>query len=291
MDNFDRQYRVRIGENGADGRELGKRSETTGRALRCQFSCEVGESVSSNTGKITLWNLADETLQLLEKEDCLIELSAGYGDDIPVIMGGTLTSVVTSGDSADRQTTIEFADSFTSARDNTVSISYSGSVNGKRIVEDAARAIGCEIRYSKSVEFPDLKNFAFVGAGKSLVGKICKKANLRWSIQNGIIQICAVDEPITTAAYRIAPDTGLIGSPTPVFESASTSDKSKNTSKRKAKKGVEAKYLLNGHVHVDDYVRLESRKITGNYRPSKINFVGDTDGEDWYCKALFVEVK
>lgn len=172
-----------------------------------------------------------------------------------------------------------------------MSISYSGSVNGKRIVEDAARAIGCEIRYSKSVEFPDLKNFAFVGAGKSLVGKICKKANLRWSIQNGIIQICAVDEPITTAAYRIAPDTGLIGSPTPVFESASTSDKSKNTSKRKAKKGVEAKYLLNGHVHVDDYVRLESRKITGNYRPSKINFVGDTDGEDWYCKALFVEVK
>lgn len=91
MEEFGRQYRVRIGKNNSTGRELGKPNESTGRALRCQFSCEVGDSSSSNTGKITLWNLADETLRLLEQEDCLIELSAGYKDDLPTIMGGTLT--------------------------------------------------------------------------------------------------------------------------------------------------------------------------------------------------------
>ena len=305
--NFNRQYRVRIGKNGAAGVELGRNNETTGRALRCQFSVEVGESVSSNTGKISIWNLAKETLQLLEQEDCLIELRAGYDNDIPVIMGGTVTCVSTSGDSADKQTTIEFADSFTSARDGTVSLSYSGSVSGKKIIEDCAVEIGCGVRYSKNVSFPDVKNFAFVGNGKTLIWKICKLANLRWSVQNGIVQICTVDEPITTAAYKMSAETGLIGSPAPFFDSAQSSDKTsssgssskkkssssskKNTTKRKAKKGLEITYLLNGHIHVDDYIRMDSNEYKGNYRVSKIAFSGDTDGGDWACKARIVEVK
>lgn len=77
MEEFGRQYRVRIGKNNSTGRELGKPNEATGRALRCQFSCEVGDSSSSNTGKITLWNLADETLRLLEQEDLDHQTSAG----------------------------------------------------------------------------------------------------------------------------------------------------------------------------------------------------------------------
>ena len=109
--NFNRQYRVRIGKDRSTGKEIGAINSDTGRALRCRFSVEIGESVSSNTGKINLWNLSKETLQLLEKEDCLIELSAGYDDDIPVIMGGTITCCSTSSDSADHETTIEFADS------------------------------------------------------------------------------------------------------------------------------------------------------------------------------------
>lgn len=290
--NFNRQYRVRIGKNGASGKEIGAPNSDTGRAIRCQFSCEVGESVSSNTGKISLWNLAPETLRLLDESDCLIELRAGYGDDMPVIMGGTLTQVETDRDASDKKTTISFVDGFKSARDSTVSISYAGSVSGKQIIEHAANDLGCEIRYSKSVSFPDFKNFAFVGSGKTLIGNICKKAGLRWSTQNGIIQICTIDEPITTAAYLLSPEHGLIGSPTPSFESSQTSDsKNKNSTKRKAKKGVEVEYFLNGHIQVDDYVRLESTEYTGNYRASKIAFSGDTDGGDWICKALLVEVK
>lgn len=132
MDIWDRQYRVRIGKNNSVGREIGKPNEKTKRAIRCSFSCEIGDSSSSNTGKITLWNLADETLRLLEQEDCLIELRAGYGDDLPVIMGGSLTCFETETNGADRQTTIEFVDSFTSARDTTVSLSYSGVANGEK---------------------------------------------------------------------------------------------------------------------------------------------------------------
>ena len=292
MEEFGRQYRVRIGKNNSTGRELGKPNEATGRALRCQFSCEVGDSSSSNTGKITLWNLADETLRLLEQEDCLIELSAGYKDDLPTIMGGTLTYFETEQSGADQQTTIEFVDSFTSCRDNTVSLSYSGTVSGDKIVRDAAQIIGCEVKFSKSAKLIDFTNFAFVGAGKTLIERVCNRSKMRWSLQNGIVQICALDEPITMAAYVLSASTGLIGSPKPVFESASTSDKkSSNASKRKAKKGIEVTYALNGHIQVDDYVKVDSKPYKGNYRASKIKFTGDTEGDDWKCVALFVEVK
>ncbi len=55
--NFNRQYRVRIGKDRSTGKEIGAINSDTGRALRCRFSVEIGESVSSNTGKINLWNL------------------------------------------------------------------------------------------------------------------------------------------------------------------------------------------------------------------------------------------
>ena len=108
----------------------------------------------------------------------------------------------------------------------------------------------------------------------------------------------ALDEPLTMAAYVLSADSGMIGSPKPFFESASTSSKSStsknassNTTKRKAKKGIEVTYCLNGHIQIDDYVKVESREDKGNYRASKIRFIGDTEGDDWQCVGQFVEVK
>lgn len=59
----------------------------------------------------------------------------------------------------------------------------------------------------------------------------------------------------------------------------------------KAKKGIEVTYCLNGHIQIDDYVKVESREYKGNYRASKIRFTGDTEGDDWQCVGQFVEVK
>ena len=61
--------------------------------------------------------------------------------------------------------------------------------------------------------------------------------------------------------------------------------------KRKAKKGIEVTYVLNGHIQVDDYVKIDSKSYKVTYRASKIKFTGDTEGDDWKCVALFVEVK
>lgn len=50
-------------------------------------------------------------------------------------------------------------------------------------------------------------------------------------------------------------------------------------------------FVAMANIHIDDYIRLESKSYSGNYRMSKIAFSGDTDGGDWICKAQIVEVK
>lgn len=291
MQFFDRQYRVRIGPAGSAGKEIGRPNETTGRTIRCQFTCEAGDSSSANTGKIILWNLSDETLRLLEQEDCLVELCAGYGSDIPLIMAGTLTYCTTTRSGADQQTEIEFEDGFVAMRDATLSLGYSGQIEGKKIVSDAAAAMGCEVKYSPKAALRDFTNFAFVGSAKNLIDQICSISKMRWSLQNGIIQICAPNESLTTAVYLLSPSTGLVGSPKPIYESSATSDPTgDNATKSRAKKGVEIQYLLNGHIQVDDLVRVESKRFSGQYRVSQIVFSGDSEGSEWICTAQLLEV-
>ena len=291
MENFNRQYRVRFGANDSSGVEIGAPDCDTKRSIHCSFSIELGDKSSPNTGKISLWNLSPESISLLNQPDCVIELRAGYGDDTPIIMGGTVTYIESTKSGADVETKIELEDSFTATRDTSVSLSYSGTVNGKKVITDAATLMGCTVRFSPNAVFKAVKNFAYVGTGAGLIEKVCDYSNLRWSIQNGIVQICAPGEAITVAAFLLSADTGLIGIPSPVSSSSETSDSDgSNSTKRKTTTGWKVTYLLNGHIQIDDLVLLQSNVASGNYRVSKIAISGDNQSGDWICTATLLEV-
>ena len=73
MKNFDRQYRLAAGKAGSTGFEngIGK------RPLHVSFSVEKADTNSQNTAKVTIWNLSDEHLAALSKNDCVVVLHAG----------------------------------------------------------------------------------------------------------------------------------------------------------------------------------------------------------------------
>ncbi len=73
--NFDRQYRVTIGQAGKEGFTIG---EGYPQALHVEFSFEKTDLETQNTGKITIWNLNKEHLSELEKPNCVVALSARY---------------------------------------------------------------------------------------------------------------------------------------------------------------------------------------------------------------------
>ena len=106
MKNFDRQYRLSAGKAGSTGFEIGGGK----RPLHVSFSVEKADTNSQNTAKVTIWNLSDEHLAELSKNDCVVVLHAGYGDTRPLIFAGVVTFATTKADGADRATEIELVD-------------------------------------------------------------------------------------------------------------------------------------------------------------------------------------
>lgn len=280
MKNFDRQYRLTAGQAGRVGFEIG-----SGPApLHISFSLQKADLKSQNTGKVSIWNLSPQHLAELSKDDCIVSLRAGYGSVIPLVFTGVVTFSSTSLDGADLCTQLELVDNRIEIRDTYVSISYSGVVNTKTLIQDTAGQMGVAVTFSYNAEFVDLPNgFSFVGPAKDVLTKACACSGLQWSIQNGVLQVKRPGGVMSKEVYVLSPDTGLLGIPKQIQVSDS-----KDTSN--AQHGWDVEYLMNAAVNIDDYVKLESRTVTGFFRVGSLEIEGDNVEGSWTCTARLLEV-
>ena len=210
MKNFDRQYRLAAGKAGSTGFEIGSGK----RPLHVSFSVEKADTNSQNTAKVTIWNLSDEHLAELNKNDCVVVLHAGYGDTRPLIFTGVVTFATTKADGADRSTEIELVDNRIEVRDTYVSVSYSGAVNCKTLIQDTADQMGVTVSFSYNAEFKDIPNgYSYVGPARNVLTKACETSGLVWSINNGVLQVKKPGDTMSREVYELSAETGLLGLP------------------------------------------------------------------------------
>lgn len=290
--NFIRKYRMKAGVMGRTGFEIGATTEKNPHALHISFSIEKSTSETPNTAKIQVWNLSDKSLKVLDTKDCTVQLRAGYTDHIALILVGNVVTVTTSLDGADKMTEIEVVDGRVALRDTYLSVSFKGKVNSKDVFNHIAGAMGVAVVYSKKAKFKTLPNgFSFVGPAKNALKKLCKTCGLAWSIQNEVLQIRKPNEPITARAYLLNSETGLLDIPKRITISSESDDSSGGGSSTTSQIGYEVRYLLNGAIGINDYVRLESSKARGYFRVYKVTIDGDNLEGDWTCTAQLLEVK
>lgn len=252
--------------------------------LHIAFSVQKTDLQSQNTGKVSIWNLNPQHLAELLKDDCVVSLKAGYGSTMPLIFTGVVTYASTSLDGADRCTQIELVDNRIEVRDTYVSVSYAGSVNTRALIQDTADQMGVTVTFSYNAEFADLPNgFSFVGPAKDLLTKACDCSKLQWSIQNGVLQIKRPGDVMSKEVFVLGSDTGLLGIPKQVQVSDD-----KDTSR--AQRGWDVEYLMNSAINIDDYVKLESKRVTGFFRVYSLEIEGDNMEGAWTCKARLLEV-
>lgn len=294
-EHFDRQYRLKAGVAGSLGFEVGAPSQPHNTALHISFSIERTDASALNTTKISLWNLNQTQLDTLSRTNCSIELCAGYMNRLPCIFRGTVTNVVTELDGADRMTEIEAIDGFAEIKDTFVTMSYRGKTKVNVVLESVALKLSLPIVYSKSAkkmvadaEFSS--GYYYVGAAKNVLTAACNTAKVSWSIQNGTLQIRKAGEPITDTAQILSSETGLIGVPKKIYNSAVAAGENTGSSLQDSLFGYEVVYLLNGAIGVNDMVKLESKTITGIFRVNKLTIDGDNLEGDWQCTAQLVEV-
>lgn len=290
QENFIRRYLMKAGKMGHNGFQIGQTSTENPHALHISFSIEKSTSETANTAKVQIWNLSPANLSILDTKDCVIELQAGYANHIALILAGNVVTSSTEMDGADRMTELEVVDGRVALRDTYVEISRSGRVDSKEVFDEIAGAMGVSVIYSKGCKFKVLPHgFSFVGPAKTALKKLCKTCGLSWSIQNSVLQIRKPNEPITTRAYLLSSDTGLLEVPKRITISSEGDDSS--SGKSNSQIGYEVKYFLNGAIGVNDYVRLESDKVRGYFRVYKLTIDGDNLEGDWICTAQLLEVK
>lgn len=292
---FDRQYRLMAGVAGEVGFTIGEPTPPHNSPLHISFSIERTDSQTLNTSKITIWNLSQKHINTLMRDNCQIILNAGYGNGMPCIFKGTVTNAVTELDGADRATEIEAVDGFAEVKDTYITLSYRGSVDTHTLIEACAENLGMSVVYSSSavVKAKQTKlssGYSEVGSAKNVLTKVCTLAGLRWTIQNGVLQVQKTGESVSNAVHRISPETGLIGVPKKIYNSAVTSGEDTGSTLQDSLFGYEVVYFMNGNINVNDLVKLESRIVTGVFRVYKLQVDGDNLAGDWQCTAQLVEV-
>lgn len=282
MINFDRQYRLSAGQAGKVGFEIGGDKPTP---LHVTFSVQKADLQSQNTAKLSIWNLNDQHLAELNKDDCAVALRAGYGSVIPLIFSGIVTFATTALDGADRCTDIELVDNRIEIRDTYISLSYAGKVNTKTLIQDTADQMGVAVTFSYNAEFTDLPNgFSFIGPAREALGKACSSSGLEWSVLNGVLQVKKPGDVMSREVYVLSSETGLVGIPKRVQISG---DEGTSASQH----GWDVEYLMNAAINIGDYVKLESKMVTGFFRVYSLEIEGDNLGGTWQCSARLLEVK
>ncbi len=278
---FDRQYRFSAGKAGSDGFEIG---EAKPIGLHIYFDVQKVDISTANTSKITVWNLNPSHLATLNEKDCLVTLKAGYGDTMPLIFIGTVSHIETTVDGSDRMTEIEAIDGRVVLRDTYASLSYKGNINTKKIIEDVAVQMGIPVTFSYNANYSDYpEGFSFIGPAKETLNKVCAPTGLIWEIQNGILQVKKKNDTMSREVFVLSPNSGLIGIPKKLTVGAEN-DADEN------KTGWEVVYFLNGAIGVGDYVKIESKAVTGFFRVHSVNHNGDNLEGDWLSTAELYEV-
>lgn len=290
---WDRQYRLKAtAANSAF--EVGKPDEVTSRALHIKFSIEKTDGSTLNTTKMQLWNLNKNQIATLAKEGCEIELYAGYGESRPCIFKGTVSLVTEELDGSDRLIEFEVVDGFAEVNDTYVSLSYRGKIEVRKIIEDLTNKLAMPVVFSDKAKQRLLyvyytNGYAYVGKAKKALSQMCTKADCKYTIQNGIVQITRSSEAVSKIVHKLSKSTGLIGIPKKLYNSAVNSTESDAATATLY--GYEVVFFMNGAIGINDMVYLESSIVTGTFRVSTLKIEGDNLSGDWQCTAELIETE
>lgn len=327
---FLRQYSLMIGESGKNGLLLTSEdvSNDTGiTGLRVSFEIVKDTSSKTNKSKIKIWNLSDTSLDIIEKQDIMIDLSVGYKEDIgPVrVFVGTSASVKTKEDNngMDVVTEIEALDGGIAVRDSIVSMSAQKGASTLNLIRACAKKMGLAYKISTDIQDKPYPNgFSYCGYSKQLMDTLCEKLGASWSIQNGIAQITLNKGTAGYRGVKFNASTGLIGRPERMVVSSKVANvKSPNetteketkvireevetTNKRMKKKkiiekekksktnektGWKIKTLLAPTVIPGEEVEIESNAVNGRFKVDKVTHTGDIYGSDWFSEIEVVEI-
>lgn len=241
------------------------------------FKVAKDTSRQPNKLELEIRNLAESTRAQLEVSGrgTPVRLEVGYRDEgFFRLFDGQARTIETLFEAPTITTKIEARDAGDTYRRARVNRSYAPMTPVATVLRDLADSMDVgvgnlmELAGGAALEgggrqFPE--GTVVSGQASQEFDRIVRSMGLRWSIQDGVLQLQQRGRPLNATAVLLAPDTGLVGSPT------------------KEKKLVKARSLLQPGLYPGRRVDLRSRVISGGFEVRSVEYVGNTESQDWYC--------
>lgn len=248
--------------------------------LRIVFNVTKTTDASTNTARVTIYNLSNDTHSKLKVGEVLI-LQAGYRDGnspAPILALGTIRSVVREVRTPDRLSVIDLEDGLRELRQARTSVTYPEGASAVTVLQDAITALGLPAYPLPEITDREYVNgLAFAGPVKKLLGIVTKKLGLEWSVQTGKVLVVPKGSTGEVEAVLLKAQTGLVSYPERLQEQSqelSAQDDPKPS-------GWKVLSLLLPAVVPGGTIRIESETVTGDFRVEEVTHTGDTHGSNW----------
>jgi hypothetical protein len=257
--------------------------------LDISFEVEKTGRREPNKCSLKIWNLTRDHRRQLEaltvrrgQGQIRVELEAGYQNQLGLIFRGDLRRASSHREGPDVITEVEGEDGGRAVLWGRVNRSFPAGTPVETVLRACAEAMGV-----------GMGNLAEASAGARLEGggntfaegtvlsgpaaeeldHLLRSMGLRYSVQNGVLQILQRGQALQTTAVRLSPTTGLVDSP-----------------EVNADGTVSATCLLNPDIYPGRQVQFDSVDLAGTYRVEKAKYQGDSFGGEWYihmeCQPL-----
>lgn len=230
--------------------------------LHIDFSIEkTQDGETPNKSKFIIFNLNKDSREFITKENISVKFRAGYGKEINTLFTGNVIKKGISNEynGIDWITTIDCQESGKKLNTTKIKWNKEGSVSIRECIDYLITTMGIKPGILQNIPNKKYNNgIAFSGLARDRLTEICKKAGLRYNIEEDKIDIIPIGEKIPNVMPVLNASTGLIGSPI------------------KNEKGISVKCLLNHLIKIGREVKIESAVLNkSNFKVTKLNHHGN----------------
>ena len=248
--------------------------------LDMDFNVDFYAGETANAAVVNIKNLSELTRNNIQELNAEVSLFCGYSENTgyELLFKGQAQYVFTEKVGVDINTRIECQDAVQVLRQENAILNFTTNTPVKHVLDEIARLFGVPVKFITDVNEYYPLGYAFSGKLKDALNEVTKRFGLTWNFINGELVILRLLENLNGDALLITPETGLIGSPSPIIYQGGLLDE--NT--KEGQPVLQIQTLLLPKIKPADLILLQSLQNDGQYSVVNVSHDGSTYGNNWY---------
>jgi len=276
---FKRNAQLLIGKIGEVGRLL--------EGVRISFEIEMTDNRTTNTAKIDVYNLSQETIGLLEQKDASCILKIGYDDEeLSTLFIGNIVEFEHDFTGSDVITKITCKDGYIPLTEKKLSLSFAADSTTKQIIDKIVAELNLtKGDYSTIPSYVYKQGFSFIGSPGKALELVLSRIGYEWTIINNVLVISKENESNNATIMQfLSSATGLLDKPKRFKDKQIRVIKTSATKKNKLLDGWKIKSLIIPSIQPKCLIKVESEELEGVFLVKAVKFSGDTHDNTWYAE-------